>query len=257
MRVRPGLSVRAVIICLISASICLLCTFTDAMAAIELSATPIREADAKQTSRFVIDNSFVDPYNNCEICTRMVYTPGPQEEAGIAYKDDKLDLMSSQRVVFFAKGQSNEQITFVAAGNNSGLMSTNDTDIFPRINFSVVTDNVTLKNNWQRFEIGLNGTELSDATYPFGFQLSSSSPKEQVIYIKGVTLDDQPVQNPLPTVVNLLNSTSINSTLTIASVNSTNMSAQIEANSTNIPAQALWILQLMQLAGWRHIRSNG
>ena len=60
---------------------------------------------------------------------------------------------------------------FVAVGNDTQVSSKNDTEIFTRINFSVVTDNVSLTNDWQRFEIGLNGTALSDATYPFGIQL--------------------------------------------------------------------------------------
>ena len=86
---------------------------------IENTATPIREADAKVSSRFSIDNNFVDPDNNCEFCTRIVYTPGNEGDAGVAYKDTKLNLDNSQRLVFFAKGQTNKQISFVAAGNDS------------------------------------------------------------------------------------------------------------------------------------------
>ena len=143
----------------------------------------------------------------------VVYTPGPQQEAGLAYKDDKLDLGNSQRIVFFAKGQPSEQKTsVVAVGNETQVSSKNDTEIFAKINFSVVTDNVSLTNDWQRFEIGLNGTALSDATYPFGIQLVADSTQKQIFYIKGVTLDNKPAQNPLPTVYDSLNSTSINST---------------------------------------------
>ena len=146
-------------------------TDTKADLPIEGTATPVKAGDATISSRLVIDNNFVDPSNNCERCTRMVYTPGPQQEAGVAYKDDKLNLGNSQRIVFFAKGQTSEQVSFVAAGNDTHVSSNNDTEIFPKINFSVVTDNVSLTNDWQRFEIGLNGTALSDATYPFGIQL--------------------------------------------------------------------------------------
>ena len=128
-----------------------------------------------------------------------MYTPGPQKEAEVAYKDDNLAMGASQRIVFFAKGQQNEQVSFGSSGNTTNVLSKNDTDIFPRINFSVVTENVTLKNDWQRFEIGLNGTELSDATYPFGIQLLPDSTQQQIFYIKGITLDSQPA-DPLPTV---------------------------------------------------------
>ena len=100
----------------------------------------------------------------------------------------------------------------MAVGNETQVSSKNDTEIFAKINFSVVTDNVSLTNDWQRFEIGLNGTALSDATYPFGIQLVADSTQKQIFYIKGVTLDNKPAQNPLPTVYDSLNSTSINST---------------------------------------------
>ena len=104
-------------------------------------------------------------------CTRMVYTPGSKSEAGIAYKDDTVDLGNAQRIVFFAKGEQAQEVSFVTpTGNSTGTTNTNDTDIFPRIDFAVTTDNVTLKNDWQRFEIGLNSTDLSDASYPSGFK---------------------------------------------------------------------------------------
>ena len=74
-------------------------------ASIEDTATPIREADAIVSSKLLIDNGFIDPDNNCELCTRMVYTPGSKSEAGIAYKDDTVDLGNAERIVFFAKGE--------------------------------------------------------------------------------------------------------------------------------------------------------
>ena len=82
-------------------------------ASIEDTATPVREADAKVSSKLLIDNGFIDPDNNCELCTRMVYTPGSKSEAGIAYKDDTVDLGNAQRIVFFAKGEQAQEVSFV------------------------------------------------------------------------------------------------------------------------------------------------
>jgi len=197
---------------------------------IEGTASPIKVGDATTSSRLTIDNNFVDPSHNCERCTKLVYTPGPQREAGLAYKDDKLNLDNSHRIVFFARGQSDLRVSFVAVGNDTQLSSKNDTDIFPKINFSVVTDNVSLTNDWRRFEIGLNGTALSDASYPFGIQLAADSSQKQIFYIKGITLDNKPAKNPLPTVHDSLNSTSDNSTEP--------MTALINSNSTNSSAPA-------------------
>ena len=43
--------------------------------------TPVKTGDATVSSKFVVDEHFIDPDNNCEDCTRMVYTPGSQKEA--------------------------------------------------------------------------------------------------------------------------------------------------------------------------------
>ena len=131
---------------------------------IEQTATPVKEADAKLPSKFVINKDFTDPDNNCEFCTAMIYTPGTNEEAGLAYKDIKLDLGDSQRIVFFARSEkSGEQVSFVAAGNDTSQVASNDTDIFPKIDFAITTENVTMDDQWKRFQIALNGTELDDA----------------------------------------------------------------------------------------------
>ena len=161
----------------------------------------------------------------------MIYTPGAKEEAGLAYNDDKLDLGDTQRLVFFAKVEKpGEQVSFVAAGNDSSVSSTNDTDIFQKIDFAVTTENVTLNTKWQRFQIALNDTQLDDAKYPFGIQFAGDSSQKQIFYLKGVSLDSQPAQDPLPTVSDSLNGTSVSNTTTLATA--------IYANSTNSPVPA-------------------
>ena len=60
--------------------------------AIEDYATTVKEGDAKTTSKLVIDNDYIDSDNSCELCTKIVYTPGTKHVAGIAYKDEKLIL---------------------------------------------------------------------------------------------------------------------------------------------------------------------
>ena len=92
--------------------------------------------------------------------------------AGIAYKDEKLDFGNAKRIVFFARADPAQEVSFVAIGNDTHSSTANDTDIFQRINWAIVTENVTLSDNWQRFQISVNDTALSDAVYPFGIQLS-------------------------------------------------------------------------------------
>ena len=196
--------------------------------AIEDYATTVKEGDAKTTSKLVIDNDYIDSDNSCELCTKIVYTPGTKHVAGIAYKDEKLDFGNAKRIVFFARADPAQEVSFVAIGNDTHSSTANDTDIFQRINWAIVTENVTLSDNWQRFQISVNDTALSDAVYPFGIQLASNSSQKQIFYIKGVTMDNKPAINPMRTIYDSLNSTLVNSTLT----------AKIDANSTssNTPA---------------------
>jgi PKD repeat protein len=207
---------------------------------LEDSATPVREGDAKTASRLVIDNSFIDPDNSCELCTRMVYTPGSNDEAGIAYRDDTVDLGDTQRIVFFAKGDQAQEVSFVAAGNNTSTRSTNDTDMFPRIDFAVATENVTLKPDWQRFEIAVNSTALSDATYPFGVQMAADNSQKQTFYLKGVTADSKAAVDPLPTSFDSLNATSVLTTENMSAFVSAPQpfNTSIDANGTSSPAPA-------------------
>jgi hypothetical protein len=68
-------------------------------ASIEETATPVKVADARVSSKFLINNNFVDPDNNCESCTMITYSPGKEGEAGVAYRDTKINLDDSRRLV--------------------------------------------------------------------------------------------------------------------------------------------------------------
>ena len=83
---------------------------------IEDSATAVKAGDATVASSLIINNNFIDPSHNCEGCTKMVYTPGSRQEAGIAYKDDTLDWrnpkgsFSSQRANLVIKSVCRQQV---------------------------------------------------------------------------------------------------------------------------------------------------
>jgi PKD repeat protein len=54
---------------------------------------------------------------------------------------------------------------------------------------------LALANDWRRYEIDLTGVSLDNITHPFGFELSKGNgPQKQVIYIKGLVFDDEPVE---------------------------------------------------------------
>ena len=76
---------------------------------IEKSASTVKTGEAA-SSKFIINRDFVDSDSNCEFCTAMLYTPGIKHEAGVAYKDDKISIGDSKRLVFFVKGQPGQEV---------------------------------------------------------------------------------------------------------------------------------------------------
>jgi hypothetical protein len=158
---------------------------------------------------------------NCEMCQFIKYVPGPTGKAGVAYKSaETLDLGGAQRIVFFAKGElGGENVAFVAVGKPSNT-SPVPPNIFTNLKFAVISKNITLTNEWARYQLSLNGSDLTGVTDPFGFivskvrsqsQAASSSnsahppltdanAKHIAIFLKGVTFDSYPAVNPIPTV---------------------------------------------------------
>jgi hypothetical protein len=157
------------------------------------------------------DPNVANPDDSCELCPQFVYTPGPKGEAGIAYKstsNNGLDLVDAKRVVFFAKGETGgEKIQFVVAGKNShtfkNLSPTNT--IFKNLKFAVSTKEVSLTNDWKKYQINLAGVVSPDLTaisHPFGFIIKSGVPvaSQIVFYLQGITIDANPAANALPTI---------------------------------------------------------
>ena len=164
----------------------------------------VREGDAKVPGQFIINNDFVDPDDSCDFCTQVNYTTGTVGRAAIAYDVGALDLTESKRIVLFAMGQrGGEKIALMAAGIESQgnpEQRKAQVNIFDGIRFQIATQNITLSDNWQRYEIRAVGYDLKDIKYPFGFVLfenNSSSSSNQVIYLKGVTFDNKPAKNPV------------------------------------------------------------
>jgi PKD repeat protein len=178
--------------------------------------------DAEAGSRFMkIEEEFVDPDQHCEFCTRVEYTPGRQGLSGFAYESSRgIDLTGAKRVVFWAMGEeSNENITFKIAGKPlDGLEDTADRQqdrvdnvtsrlgsIFESETFALTTEEVALENDWRKYEVDLTGVDLRGITLPFGFELSEGAgSQKQVFYMKGVTYDSEPAENPLATTAEAL-----------------------------------------------------
>jgi hypothetical protein len=188
---------------------------------IEKSAISDKAADA-QTSSALQVFSIPTLDGNCEMCQVIKYIPGPLGKAALAYKfAQTLDLTGAKRIVFFAKGEiGGENIAFVGAGKPSNAQIKRP-NIFTNLNFSAISKNVTLTNDWQRYQLSLNGLNLKGITHPFGFIISKvrsaapqgpstsaatnpplidANPSHIIFFLKGVTIDNNPALNPLATV---------------------------------------------------------
>jgi hypothetical protein len=172
---------------------------------------------------------------NCEMCQFIQYIPGPTGKAGVAYKSAQtLDLSGAHRIVFFAKGElGGENVAFVAIGKPS-YTSPVLPNIFAKLKFAVTSKDITLTNEWTRYQLSLNGSDLTGVTDPFGFIVSkvrsqsqapssSNSPQPPLtdsnanhvaIFLKGVTFDSNPAVKPIPTVqLSSINTTSTTTTV--------------------------------------------
>jgi hypothetical protein len=211
---------------------------------------PVQKAG--DASHLTVNQNFVNPDDNCEICQSIQYTPGLIGKAGVAYKSSgELNLGGAQRIVFFAKGQlGGENVAFVVLGKPSNASPT--TNIFSNLHFAVMSKNITLTNDWARYQIGLNGSNLAGVTAPFGFivskvrsqapatlsnnanpQLTDANASQIGFFLKGVTFDNNPAINPIST-TNSLNST-ITPSITAANNNHLNSTA---ANNNHLNSTA-------------------
>jgi PKD domain-containing protein len=172
--------------------------------------------DAESGEFMKVNEEFIDPENHCEFCTRVEYVPGPEGAAGFSYEDLRgLDLSNAKKVRFWVMGEEgNEKIKFKLAGKSldkiedrlGRLQDRLDRlesklgGIFESERFALTTQEVTLDNDWKKYEVDLSGVDLKGITHPFAFELAENGAEKQVLYIKGVIYDDEPAENPLATV---------------------------------------------------------
>jgi hypothetical protein len=137
-----------------------------------------------------------------ECCYIVRYTPGSIGKAGLAYVADKsYDLSNANRVVFSAKGEKGgETIRFAIAGRTLDPQSGNaPTDTFKNVKFAGVTQDVVLGSDWKKYQISIDGLDLTSSAYPFGFIVKKGTGPESVAFsLRDVTYDTKAAKKPLP-----------------------------------------------------------
>ncbi|HEV8387640.1 MAG TPA: hypothetical protein VGQ03_08460 [Nitrososphaera sp.] len=158
------------------------------------------EGDGESGSNMKVEEDFVDPENHCEFCTRVEYIPGSKGVTGFAYaSDEALDLTGAKKIRFWVMGEEGgEKVKFMVAGTKKNLDAGQTRDslgIFNTEIFARTSKEVTLKDDWTKYELDLHRIDLSGITHPFGLELTKGSDeKSQVVYIKGIVFENEPLR---------------------------------------------------------------
>jgi hypothetical protein len=154
---------------------------------------------------------WIDNENNCEDCLRLEI-PNNGKKAGAAFSSDGAvyNFEGAKKIRFYAMGEEpGAKVDFKAVGNdkakttgggvNNSLKNKNasSNDLFKDQEFALTSQNVTLNQTWSYFEMGLEGAQqkLSKVKYPFAFEVSQGKGKTTILYLKGISYSDEPVQD--------------------------------------------------------------
>jgi hypothetical protein len=140
----------------------------------------------------------VDPENHCEFCLRIDYTPGAEGKAGIALASkEPLNLNGAERVVVFARAQiGGDKVKFFAAGEKTDAALG---DLSSSAGWAAVSQEITLGNEWRKYEMDVSQGDLKNVGYFLGIELPKNDDRTKiVIYLQGVTVDGIDPERPIP-----------------------------------------------------------
>jgi K319-like protein len=201
-----------------------------------------------------IEENINDGEQHCEMsCKYIEYRPGSRGRAALAFiADAPADLSGAKRVHFFLMGENGgETVKVKIAGKNPPTDRGNTAnttrgpaqngDNLLKENFGVSSNVITLPNDWQRFEVPLDGVDLKNIVAPFGIELlkgKGSAP--QVVYLKYIVYDNQPADERflLPANATAANATAANATAANATAANATAANATAANATAANATA-------------------
>ncbi|HYY41014.1 MAG TPA: hypothetical protein VE692_07165 [Nitrososphaera sp.] len=136
-----------------------------------------------------------DADRNCEMsCTYVRFQPSSTGQTGVAYvTSSPVDLSGAKRVHFFLMGEKGgEMVRVLIAGKNPPANQKPDSPFKEK--FGKSSGVITLPNDWKRYEVSLNGTDLKGITAPFAIQLLKGKPAvPQGVYFKFMVFENQAV----------------------------------------------------------------
>src|SRR5687768_2661920 len=184
-----------------------------------------------------IEENINDAEQHCEMeCKYIGYKPGPKGKGGLAFNSDTpLDLSGADTVHFFLMGEDGgETIKVKIAGKNPGKGQKGD-DPFKE-KFALSTDVITLPNDWQRYEVPLDGVDLKNIVAPFAMELlKGKGSATQVVYLKYIVYEDRPVDERFLLPANTTSDATTTSNTTTANTtgNATAQDTALQADNNN------------------------
>ena len=179
-----------------------------------------------------IEENINDAEQHCEMaCKYIEYKPGSNGKAALAFTSSTpLDLSGAKKVHFFLMGENGgEKVKVKIAGKDPGVGKKAD-PLFKE-KFELSTDEITLPNDWQRYEVPLDGVDLKKIKAPFGMELlKGKGSAQQVVYLKYIVFENAPVDERflLPA-----NSTANTTTTTAAATAANGTANATTANNDN------------------------
>ena len=143
---------------------------------------------------------WIDQEIHCEDCLRLAI-PNNGENIGVAFSNAiGYNFEEAKKIGFLVSPdveQEGATVSFRAVGNdnNNSTSSVSADDPFKNQEFAVTSQNVTLNQTWNYFEMSLDGvqSELNNVKYPFAFEVEEGTGSETtILYLKGIMYSAEP-----------------------------------------------------------------
>jgi hypothetical protein len=142
-----------------------------------------------------IEENVNDGEQHCEMtCKYIEYQPGSQGKSALAFTTSSLvDLSGAKKVTFFLMGENGgEKVKVKIAGKDPGA-GKKGVELLKE-KFERSSGEITLPNDWKRFEVSLDGVDLTKIRAPFGMDIfKGTGSAKQVVYLKYIVYENTPV----------------------------------------------------------------
>lgn len=146
---------------------------------------------------------WIDQDIHCEDCLRMEM-PNTGKKVGVAFSSMNnvgYNFEEAKKITFYTMVEDEgATVEFKAVGNdrnNGTATSVPADDLFKNQEFALTSQNVTLNQTWNYFEMSLDGVQekLGNVKYPFAYELRQAKGEKPILYIKGITYSNEPIQD--------------------------------------------------------------